>query len=89
MCGLIVQQNDKIKWILCENISAEENDFKIDDKVFVKFQLTSNILYVVHSHYDQKICKPSGYDILNCNAINIPYLIVTYPQKTYYLLEPK
>jgi len=89
MCGLIIQQNDKTKWILCENISAEKDEFKIDEKVFVKYQLTSKILYVVHSHYNQKICKPSGYDVANCNAINIPYLIVSYPQKEHYILEPK
>ena len=89
MCGLIIQQNDKKKWILCENISEDKDDFEIDAKVFVQYQLTSKILYIVHSHYDQKICKPSGYDIANCNEVFIPYLIVSYPQKEYYILEPK
>ena len=89
MCGLIIQQNDKKKWILCENISEDKDDFEIDGKVFVKYQLISKILYVVHSHYNQKNCKPSGYDIANCNELLIPYLIVSYPQKEYYILEPK
>jgi len=89
MCGLIVQQNDKKKWILCENISEDENDFEIDPKLFVQYQLTSNILYVVHSHYRQKKLKPSVYDVNNCNAVDIPYLIVGYPQKEYIIVEPK
>jgi proteasome lid subunit RPN8/RPN11 len=89
MCGLIIQQNDKIKWILCENISQDRDDFEIDAKVFVQYQLTSKILYVVHSHYDQKNLKASIYDKNNCNAVNIPYLIVGYPQKEFITIEPK
>jgi proteasome lid subunit RPN8/RPN11 len=79
MCGLVVRQNDTEKWILCENISEDKDDFEIDPKVFVQYQLTSKILYVVHSHYDEN----------NCNAVNIPYLIVGYPQKKYITIEPK
>ena len=79
MCGLVVRQNNTEKWILCE----------IDQKVFVQYQLTSKILYVVHSHYDQKNLKASIYDENNCNAVNIPYLIVGYPQKKYITIEPR
>jgi len=88
MCGLVIRQNDTEKWILCQNISEDKNDFEIDAKVFVQYQLTSKILYVVHSHYNQKILKPSIYDVNNCNAVNIPYLIVGYPQKEYIIVEP-
>jgi|TARA_R110002167_G_scaffold30832_1_gene101866 proteasome lid subunit RPN8/RPN11 len=87
MCGLIIQQNNKTKWILCENKSEKKNEFKIDGHAFVKYQLTSKILYVVHSHYMED-CKPSQHDIDGCNEVDIPYLIVSYPQKEYYILEP-
>ena len=89
MCGLVIRQNDTEKWILCQNISEDKNDFEIDSKVFVQYQLTSKILYVVHSHYNQKNLKASIYDVNNCNAVNIPYLIVGYPQKEYIIIEPK
>ena len=89
MCGLVIQQNDVEKWILCQNISEDKDDFEIDQKVFVQYQLTSKILYVVHSHYNQKNLKASIYDVNNCNAVNIPYLIIGYPQKEYIILEPK
>ena len=89
MCGLVVQQNDIEKWILCQNISEDKDDFEIDAKVFVQYQLTSKILYVVHSHYNQKNLKASIYDVNNCNAVNIPYLIIGYPQKEYIIVEPK
>jgi proteasome lid subunit RPN8/RPN11 len=89
MCGLVVRQNDIEKWILCQNISEDKDDFEIDAKVFVQYQLTSKILYVVHSHYNQKNLKASIYDVNNCNSVNIPYLIVGYPQKEYIIIEPK
>jgi hypothetical protein len=43
----------------------------------------------VHSHYNQKNLKASIYDVNNCNAVNIPYLIIGYPQKEYIIVEPK
>ena len=89
MCGLVIEQNNKQKWILCKNISKNKNTFEIDPNLYTQYMMTSNILYVVHSHYDQEICKPSDYDIDNCNAMDIPYFIVSYPQKSHYLLEPK
>ena len=51
-------------------------------------QLKSKIKYVVHSHYDSD-CNPSQHDIDNCNSVGIPYLIVSYPDKKHYILEPK
>ena len=30
MCGLVIRQNDTEKWILCQNISEDKNDFEID-----------------------------------------------------------
>ena len=60
----------------------------MDAKTFVKYQLISKIKYVVHSHYDED-CHPSQHDIDNCNEVGIPYLIVSYPQKEIYILEPE
>ena len=87
MCGLIIQQNDRKKWILCENISEEENTFKIDEKVFSKYQLISKILYVVHSHYKQD-CRPSEHDKNSSKVLGIPYLIVSLPKRGEYIYDP-
>ena len=87
-CGLVVQDGNNEKYIPLENISENENDFMIDPKTFVKYQLISKIKYVVHSHYDSD-CSPSEYDINNCNAVNIPYMIVSYPQQEVFILEPQ
>ena len=83
-CGLIVDDNQYIKM---KNISTDKDSFKMDDKVFTLLQLQRKILYVVHSHYEED-SKPSQYDINNCNATKIPFLIVSYPEKEYSIIKP-
>lgn len=88
MCGLIVQQGDKKVFIESQNFSEDpENSFKIDPKLYVKHQLLSNILYVVHSHYMQD-CKPSQADKNNADFLKIPYMIVSYPDKEIEIYDP-
>ena len=86
-CGLVIEENDNEKYIPLENISTNENEFMIDPKTFVKYQLISKIKYVVHSHYGQD-CQPSKADITQCREVGIPYLIVSYPDKEYTILQP-
>ena len=86
-CGLVVQDGNNEKYIPLENISENENDFKIDPKTFVKYQLISKIKYVVHSHYNQD-CRPSEVDKKQCREVGIPYLIVSYPDKKYEIYQP-
>jgi proteasome lid subunit RPN8/RPN11 len=86
MCGIITNDN---KFIEFENIAEnKKSHFKIDPITFGMYQLNSKIKYVVHSHYDSK-CNPSQHDIDNCNSVGIPYLIVSYPDKEYCIVEPK
>ena len=75
------------KYIPFENISTNKNEFMMDAKTFVKYQLISKIKYVVHSHYGQD-CQPSEADIIQCREVGIPYLIVSYPDKEYTILQP-
>jgi proteasome lid subunit RPN8/RPN11 len=87
-CGLVIQDGNDKRYIRMENISENENEFEMDALTFASYQAISKILYVVHSHYDED-CRPSEHDINNCNAIGIPYFIVSYPDKDYTILEPK
>jgi proteasome lid subunit RPN8/RPN11 len=86
-CGLVVQDGNNEKYIPLENISENENDFMIDPKTFVKYQLISKIKYIVHSHYNQD-CRPSEVDKIQCREVGIPYLIVSYPDKQYEIYQP-
>jgi len=86
-CGLVVGTEKNKKYIPCENLQKEKKGFKIDPLTFTRYQLTSNVLYIVHSHYEED-CKPSQHDINNCNEIGIPYMIVSYPDQETYILKP-
>ena len=86
-CGLVIEDNNNEKYIPFENISTNKNEFMMDAKTFVKYQLISKIKYVVHSHYGQD-CQPSEADIIQCREVGIPYLIVSYPDKEYTILQP-
>ena len=86
-CGLVIQDGNDKRYIRMENISEFKDDFKMDGLAFATYQAISKILYVVHSHYEED-CHPSQHDIDNCNALGIPYLIVSDPDKEHYILEP-
>ena len=89
MCGFVLDENGVEKFIEVKNIAENKKlHFKIDPITLVSYQLKSKIKYVVHSHYDQK-CYPSQHDIDNCNSVGIPYLIVSYPDKEFCIVEPK
>ena len=88
MCGLIIEKDGNEEFINCENFAENKlNEFKIDPKTFVMYQLISKIKYVVHSHYNQD-CHPSEVDKKQCREVGIPYLIVSYPDKEYTILQP-
>ena len=88
MCGLIIEKDGNEEFINCENFAENKlNEFKINPKTFVKYQLISNIKYVVHSHYNQD-CRPSEVDKKQCREVGIPYLIVSYPDKQYEIYQP-
>ena len=88
MCGLIIEKDGNEEFINCENFAENKlNEFKIDPKTFVKYQLISKIKYVVHSHYDSK-CNPSNQDKKSCRAMGVPYMIVSYPEKEMCIYDP-
>ncbi len=86
-CGLVIQDGYNEKYIPLENISREKDEFEMDSKTFVQYQLNSKIKYVVHSHYDSK-STPSEDDKIQCREVGIPYLIVSYPEKEYTIIQP-
>ena len=86
-CGLIVQDGNNEKYIPLENISKNEKEFEMDAKTFASYQLNSKIKYVVHSHYYSNSC-PSEVDKIQCREVGIPYLIVSYPEKEYTIIQP-
>ena len=88
MCGLVLEENGIEKFIQVKNIADDKKShFKIDPITLVSYQLKSKIKYVVHSHYGSD-CSPSEEDKIQCREVGIPYLIVSYPDKDYTILQP-
>ena len=87
-CGLVIQDGNNEKYIPLENISTEKDEFEIDGKTFLSYQLNSKIKYVVHSHYMQN-CKPSQHDKNVAKVLGIPFLIVSYPEKGVEIYDPR
>lgn len=83
-CGLIVGDD----YIKCNNVARDPlNSFAIDP---VEMSLFDNIKYVVHSHCgDGATSVASVGDVSACNAVKIPYLIVSYPECDFNIITPK
>lgn len=93
-CGFVIVQKGKLKYIPCENVSEDpKNYFIVDPKLYARYSLISDIVYIVHTHPDNTI--PSEHDLTTCNALGIPYVIynqekldhsITYPNNYKFLI---
>lgn len=86
ICGVLAGTKKNIDYFPCKNIADDDDEFIIDPKDYIKISLTKTIVAIVHSHNGP--CEPSQWDIQQCNAIKIPFIIygtdgikVLYPEK--------
>lgn len=83
-CGVIVE-NDV--FIPCTNIAEAKDDFIMSHREFIKLSRKHKIKAIVHTHPDVPPI-PSDSDIKSCNAIQIPYIIYSFPSMERYELQP-
>ncbi len=88
-CGIIAEKEGKEYWFPCNNVAEDpENTFEFNKTEYMNIVLnTEKILAIVHSHTDET-AEPSERDISVCNFMNIPYLIIGWPQKEIKLVDP-
>ena len=86
-CGVIVLENDEHKWYPVTNIAKSDDDFIFDPIEYMKINLKSKPLAIVHSHPDSS-SEPSDTDRQNCNFINLDYYIFSLPNKDLTILKP-
>lgn len=85
VCGILIDENDNIKFIECENIAQDKKFyFQIDPCVFIDY----NIQAVVHSHC-VGTARPSGHDKQCSNSMNAPFLIYSVLYDNFCLYENK
>lgn len=90
-CGLIVKIGGYKKYIPCTNSIGEgnsEEDFRISAEEYAYAEDQGEILAVVHSHPDHTT-QPSVRDRASCSAMEIPWVIVSYPEKDIRIITPE
>jgi proteasome lid subunit RPN8/RPN11 len=87
-CGVIVNNFGVIEYFPITNIAKDDQDFIMDTDEYLNIYYSKEVVGIVHSHVNIS-CNPSEYDILQCNAVQIPYYIFSYPSMEMHLLEPQ
>lgn len=86
-CGIVYSDGSNIFWTSINNVSDNQREFVLDKNEYLRYYLRYKILCIVHSHPDSPE-SPSSWDIENCNAVGIPYIIYSIPTNNFYVLEP-
>tara|TARA_Y100001963_G_scaffold160004_1_gene266934 strand:- start:1406 stop:1738 length:333 start_codon:yes stop_codon:yes gene_type:complete len=86
-CGVIVLEESKHKWYPVTNIAESNDDFIFDPIEYMRINLKSKPLAIVHSHPDCS-SEPSEVDRKNCNIMNLDYYIFSLPNKELTILKP-
>tara|TARA_R100001510_G_C7626516_1_gene186285 strand:+ start:664 stop:1008 length:345 start_codon:yes stop_codon:yes gene_type:complete len=87
-CGVLININNKIKYIPCKNVANEIKDvaFIIDPLDYADAEDQGDVVGIVHSH-PQDILKFSDADKYSCKSIDLPfYLVSPYSDKIELLL---
>lgn len=85
VCGVIVDIDEQKKFIECENIAHDkQNFFAIDSEVYINY----NVKMVVHSHCLGS-ANPSSTDRRCSNNLELPFLIYSTIDDNFCLYENK
>lgn len=87
-CGVVGIVKGKKKWFPCKNVAEGEEDFIMCSEDWFRIRQQADILAIVHNHPDASN-EPSKADINNCNALQIPYWIFSYPAMELNKVEPE
>lgn len=87
-CGLLLVRKGKEYWLPCTNLSETPDNFIIDPKIYTLASRAYDISAVVHSHVHASPL-PSEQDRAVCNALNIPFIIYSFPTMEKYTLLPE
>ena len=86
-CGILAVVKGRVRWFPTNNVAKDEDDFVIDSKQYFAISRSSDIVGIVHSHPDSD-CVPSESDIAHCNALGVPYYILSYPEVELSVTNP-
>ncbi|BEM76408.1 peptidase P60 [Serratia marcescens] len=88
-CGLIAQKSRVTRYFPCRNLAeAPEEHFHLAPEDYIAAAEWGTITMVVHSHPDATT-QPSELDRLQCDAMALPWVIVSWPEGDIRTLEPR
>ena len=87
-CGILGVIKGKLQWFPCKNVAGNNEDFIIDSKQYIDIARKCDIVGIVHSHPDASP-EASISDIKNCDTLEIPYYIFSYPEMELNKITPK
>lgn len=90
-CGLVVKVGKTKKYIPCKNSAHEDHrqdEFVISAEEYADAEDSGEILAVVHSH-PSATTQPSVRDKAVCSAMEIPWVIVSWPDADIRTIVPE
>lgn len=86
-CGLLGRKDTNIVWIPCKNVADSDEEFKIRPEDFMRASVHTDVFAVVHSHIYTSP-RPSEFDKINCEATNLEYYIISWPDREVFTMKP-
>ena len=87
-CGVVGIVKGKKRWFPCRNVAEGYEDFVMCSEDWFRIRQQADVLAIVHSHPDAS-SEASENDINNCNALQVPYWIFSYPEMDLNKVEPE
>ena len=87
-CGVVGIVKGKKRWFPCRNVAEGCEDFVMCSEDWFRIRQQADVLAIVHSHPDAS-SEASENDINNCNALQVPYWIFSYPEMDLNKVEPE
>lgn len=88
-CGFLVSISGKVQFVKAKNISeTPQNTFVISPQSYCEAEDAGNIEAIVHSHIYTG-ADPSAADRAACEQSNLPWLIVSVPERNHSIYFPK
>lgn len=87
-CGLVVKVGKKQRVVRCVNRHSDPSRaFMIAPEDYAAAEELGEVLAVYHSH-PNNTAEPSMADLATCEALGVPWHIVSWPQAGYRYVEP-
>jgi len=87
-CGVVGIVKGKKRWFPCRNVAEGCEDFVMCSEDWFRIRQQADVLAIVHSHPDAS-SDASENDINNCNALQVPYWIFSYPEMDLNKVAPE